>query len=1041
MYIVHRIIRPARCVEGALLLASTSALALLPIAASAQTPADPPPTGSTAPAAASRASLGLLTGRILNPKTGEYLRSAIITIEPAEGPSRTITSGDGGRYLIANIAPGTARVSVAYTGYPTNISKIEILAGQTVHHDVELGASEQQGETTGDAIIVSAAFLEGDARAIMDQRRSMDIKNNLSVDSYGDIADGNPAEFIKFMPGVDVDGSTGTATHVQLRGLPAAYTGVTFNGISLASADANAGAGSSRAFSFEGLSLSSVDAVEISKTTSADVEANSPAGTINIRPQRAFDRRGRRVVVQVSGATHADLWNDEKRVGPGEGGYRGRKFLPNGKIEYSDTFLDQRLGIVASVSQTNTYIEREQITAGRNYNPTETSPDPLGITSLEFEVQSRTTSRFATSFNLDFKATDDLILSLVSSYNRGTIWQNATSPTFTTGVRSSGIEGDALFDFSTRQPETVETLTATNTNTFKINTGRSIIPSFEYASGSIKVDGTAFYSKATSHYDPLGKKGAVAGLTTPIRATGNFSAQRSGDLYQQDWQIEQVSGGDWFDPASFTISGTPTIRVNNGRRSSLRLTGGGSNLTYSTELGRIPIELKSGVLIKNAKHQFENRGDAFLYEYVGPLNNSEFIAAIQSSNQLSFGSTGAGVTTRSGTRDIYLPSNYRLGSMFLANPEQWEQVLTPANWYNANIANSRNFEERTNALYIMATGELTERLHARAGVRWEQTKSSSLEFDPLSAEELEEAGYEVSGSTGRASTIAGLEYQYLSRPKVNRKGKYDHFFPSASVKYGFDDDTYLHLGYSRTIQRPEVSVLAGVWAVDEVEQIVRAPNPDLQPSLSDNFSARLAHYFEPVSMVALNFYMNKVKGLFQEQELTAEEYGNTDPRYAGYTFITTTAVDENAIDIRGVEVEFNHSMSYLPSPLDGLSIRGSFMYNDPDVKIVRVADKVASLSLSYKKGPVQLFLNTLWNDDKHRSTTPSWFDRRLDVSLSGSLELAPQVETFFSVRNLLGNPLNVIVPGSLSTSGDVGDHSAIYVNNGTSGTVGIRARF
>src|SRR5690606_20666328 len=125
-----------------------------------------------------------------------------------------------------------------------------------------------------------------------------------------------------------------------------------------------------------------------------------------------------------------------------------------------------------------------------------------------------------------------------------------------------------------------------------------------------------------------------------------------------------------------------------------------------------------------------------------------------------------------------------------------------------------------------------------------------------------------------------------------------------------------------------------LWAVDEVEQIVRAPNPDLQPSLSDNFSARLAHYFEPVSMVALNFYMNKVKGLFQEQELTAEEYGNTDPRYAGYTFITTTAVDENAIDIRGVEVEFNHSMSYLPSPLDGLSIRGSFMYNDPDVKIV-----------------------------------------------------------------------------------------------------------
>src|SRR5690606_22356612 len=177
------------------------------------------------------------------------------------------------------------------------------------------------------------------------------------------------------------------------------------------------------------------------------------------------------------------------------------------------------------------------------------------------------------------------------------------------------------------------------------------------------------------------------------------SVGRSRDLYEQDWQIDQISGGDWSDPASFTISGAPTIRVNNGRRSSHRLTGGGSNFTYFADFGRVPVEFKTGFLIKNAEYEFEDRGDAFLYEYTGPLSNSEFIAAIRSSNQLSFGETGAGVTTLSGSRDIYLPSNYKLGAMFLANPEQWEQVLTPTNWYNANVANSRNFEERTSALY------------------------------------------------------------------------------------------------------------------------------------------------------------------------------------------------------------------------------------------------------------------------------------------------------------------------------------------------------
>src|SRR3546814_12415210 len=125
--------------------------------------------------------------------------------------------------------------------------------------------------------------------------------------------------------------------------------------------------------------------------------------------------------------------------------------------------------------------------------------------------------------------------------------------------------------------------------------------------------------------------------------------------------------------------------------------------------------------------------------------------------------------------------------------------------------------------------------------------------------------------------------------------------------------------------------------------IVRTPNPNLTPAISNNFSVRAAQYFEPIGMVAINFYMNKVKGLFQSQELTAEEYGNTNPLYDGYTFITTAKVPGDAVNIRGVEIEFNHAMTWLPSPLDGLSVRGSFMYNDPDVPIVRVADKVGTL--------------------------------------------------------------------------------------------------
>jgi iron complex outermembrane recepter protein len=42
---------------------------------------------------------------------------------------------------------------------------------------------------------------------------------------------------------------------------------------------------------------------------------------------------------------------------------------------------------------------------------------------------------------------------------------------------------------------------------------------------------------------------------------------------------------------------------------------------------------------------------------------------------------------------------------------------------------------------------------------------------------------------------------------------------------------------------------------------VNAPNPNLTPEISENLSARLAYYFEPVGALAANFFQNTVEGL------------------------------------------------------------------------------------------------------------------------------------------------------------------------------------
>lgn len=991
-------------------------------------------------AAQARAGRGEITGTVIDPATGEYMRNAIVQVVDADGMKRTVTSSEGGAFRLMDVAGGAAQITVSFAGYPDQVSEVVVPGGETARLDVTM-ARASDAVRVSDVVVVGVR--EGDARAIMSQRQSMDIKNSLSAESYGDISEGNPGEFVKFMPGVDTDSvGDGTVRTVSLRGMPSAYTGVTLNGVNLASADANDGAGASRSFSFEQMSLSGLDSIEISKTVSADVDANAPAGTINVRTKRAFDRRGRRITAQVSTTTHSNQWDDSRRTGPMEGGYGDERFLPNAQIEYSDVFFDRRLGVVATASVSNMYAEQEQITLSRNYAPTAANPAPLGINSIETAMGTREISRASASLNIDYRATENLTLSMIAMLNRGTIWAGSTSPLFTTGSRARGVDGDSVFGFTTRQAAGATAMTAENTVTFKKGEGQNFVPSFEYRRGGLTIDGNLAYSDSTSTYDPLGEKGAVYTMTTLPVSTGNFSAVRTpGDYYGQAWRIQQVSGPDWSQAASFTIAGAPTIRLRNASSAEVTMMGGALNLSYAADVANIPVVFKTGVKTQTAEYDYDNQSDNYLYKYVGGLSNAQLLQAIQSSDQGSYADSGISITSLNGYSEFYLPSMYKLGQMYLNNPGDWAQVLSPTNWYNANIANRRHFEETTDAAYVMATAELTPRLKLRAGVRWERTETAAQEADPLSPEEVTAAGHAVNASTGRATTIEGLKYQYQTLPMAERRGEYDHFFPSASAKFAFSDNTDLHIGYSRTIRRPEVSQLAGVWSVDDVNQIVRAPNPGLEPELSDNYSVRLSHYFEPVGMVAVGYYRNKIKGLFQTSEMTAEEFGYAGADYADYIFESTRTVDGEAINIQGYEFEFSHEMSYLPGLLDGLSVRGSFMKNEPDIPIVRVADKLGTLSLSYRQGPLKLFMNNVWTDNKYRSTTPSWFDTYWDTNLSGSYRLESGWEAFFSVRNLFNNSRNVIVPGGLAKSGGLEDHSAIFIHGGMNVTTGIRVRF
>jgi TonB-dependent receptor len=981
---------------------------------------------------------GGLSGAILDPATGDYLRNAIVRVVASDGRDHSTTSGDRGEYRLSDLAEGPAQVTVSFTGYPDSTLAVNVLPGETARLDFQLvrqGADDAVG-----AVTVIASQRDGDARAIMSQRQSMDIKNSLSSESFGDIAEGNVGEFIKFMPGVDTEGEgDDTVRYVRLRGLPPEYTAITVNGVSLAAADANGGSSTSRSFSFEQVSLSSIDAIEISKTTSADVDANAPAGTINLRTKRAFDRRNRRISLQVSGFSHADQWSAGV-FGPGEGDH-GARVEPSAQLEYSDVFLDRRLGVVASLSQSNTYTEMEQSFYPRSYVPTAISPDPMAMTTINAAMRGQEVSRFASSLTLDYKASDSLILSFSAIYNDAYLWSGQRTHAFTTGARTYGVIGDAALNFTTRQPATAIGVSSQSNIVAKRGRGLTLVPSFEHTGERFVLDGNLSYSDSKSTYDPLGREGAIYSLVSAPAATGNFSVSRSG-LKTTDFQIVQLSGPDWSSPASYASAGGIVVNAEDGRSARTEIGGGGLNLAVTLPTRLAPVTFKSGVKFKRATYDFGNDRLAHQYRYVGPLSVGEFMAQNQSANALNFNDMGIGYTSLSGSGTLYMPSNYKIGRLFQDHPEQFTQVLSAADYYTANIANVRHFEEDTNAAYLMATSELTRRLTARAGLRWEETRTRAREFDPLSAAEVRAAGYAVSASTGRATMVDGVRYQFETKPRIDRAGKYDKFFPSASLKFAVSDSIDLQIGYSRTIRRPEVNVLAGVWSVNDETQTVTAPNPGLQPELSDNLSIRVAKYFEPVGLIAVNYYRNAVKGLFQTEDLTADEFGYAGAEYAGYTFRTTRTVDGDAIKIEGYEIEFNHALAYLPGPLRGLTVRGSYTHTRPEVPIAGSAENFASLALAYKQGPLSLNLNTAWTGEKLNSvSTGSFIEPRVSMDMSGALRLRAHWSLFFSLRNLLNEPTNIMLPGVETPGGYIPDHAGDFREYGRSGTLGLRAVF
>jgi iron complex outermembrane recepter protein len=996
---------------------------------------------------------GSITGRVFNPVTGEYVRNAEVRLQ---GSDRLVTTESDGTFRLDNVPAGPATITVTYTGYNTASETVTVAPGQTATREINLttGAYGAQGDQTikmGEFVVSSER--EGNAKAIMAQRRNMNITTSVASDVFGDVAEGNVGEFLKFLPGVDVEYQDAETRGPRLGGLSPEYVGVSMDGARMASADAlgsyngfiNA-PDAGRSMGFEQLSISSIESIEISRTISADMDADSPAGNINLKTKRGFDRKTRRIDWQFSVTGNSDDFKWGATTRPGD--RQNHLVRPSAKLDYSEAFMNQRIGVSLSLSHSKVLVEQQSVTHTFSRNTTPADPRPLVVTAIAFGDGPKFIDRDTVSLNLDFKATSRLVLSMTTMYN------TFSGATFSRSMTFSAANANTNANIG-RMHVLGDGLTEVRTDGFAANTARfvgigggqnfdkktktiTLLPKFEYTLNKLLIDGGLTYSKSHNDYQSL--PDSIRTHTTDNLTGIDFRATRSA-YNSAEWTIVQTGGPDWADLSNYK---NPRLQSNEDRGEIVKIYEASLNARYTLPF-EMPTHLKFGGKINEQYRKSYNRNAGDQFSYVGPGGN--ILAANGTitptgsfanfvSPRLDAGKRGPEIALNIPNLPRH-PNRQELATAFMEHPEWFVSTATATNYYDAFYASVRDFKQAVPALYGMADTRLGK-WQFRGGVRWERTDTTSKQWDPIPADEVVAAGFPVA-TNRRATTIPGIDYQYGTRPRVEREGEYDNFFPSFSAKYSINPNLQAQFGYSHAISRPPISALAGVWTIDDINLVVNAPNTNLLPETSDNYVARLAYYFEPVGSLTLLLQQNEITDIREDFIYTADEFGfGNDPAYEGYEFRSTRNSDQ-LFRYRNLEIGYNQQLSFLPGPFRNTNVNLAYSRSYANLRRPGLIPHKVSGSVAWNYWRVNLRLSGIWMDDAQWTSTVGRFQRaNVKFDLNAVFRLTNRLSLFAQGRNILNEPRTQYdpVPGT-----DLPPVLQGMFNYGVSWVFGIKGNF
>jgi hypothetical protein len=712
----------------------------------------------------------------------------------------------------------------------------------------------------------------------------------------------------------------------------------------------------------------------------------------------------------LSGNFNSEEFTLHKTDGPRD--KRDHKWKPNYIFNYAESFFDQRLGINVGTSHAYSYTEQIVSSVGYNASATAADPRPLVVRQIDFKDGPKFIQKDAITVTADWKVTPRLVLSMnaVYSYFEGEFWNRnftfvAANDNANVNNGRSTVGGDGINTIiATRDAvRNVATLNNGGGGASKLTYTRQYAPRFEYKLGRLVVDGAFAFSRSVNNYESLERgfsKDEGGGVAS------GFIATRSGPK-SWEWTIRQTSGPDWFDLNNFT-GGT---RVTNDDRTwTTEKWTGTLNARYALPfMERFPTVIKTGGKWDEETRKNHDHGAWSVWSYVGPNGNTvtynpatetytaqtvgnwaklgpQFI----SPNPFELGRTnswaGGGVYNINGELGRPpRPSRNAMSDLFHERPDLFVNTASVDNYYNSFIVNEKILRQTVNAGYVQADTRLTKQLQLRYGVRVEETLTDAVEWDPLTRKQMLASPYAsqfASPNQSRATSVSGIFYQYTSQPKVTRSSKYHNFFPSVTTKYTPFRNFEWQAGFTKTIGRPSLNALAGLWSVDEQNQRVSTPNPNLEPEHHKKYMTRVQYYFQGQSPGNLSAMFTKTTftNTIVTNDFTAAQFGNDDPDFDTYIFRSSSNISDRIVTTKNMSLSYRQTLGFLPTEYlrstnffinyDRTYLTQSGNGTGSQVRRTNVTPHRISSGITLR--PFRRFsasLNMIWGDDRPSSST------------------------------------------------------------------------